>query len=323
MVVATPGGGTVRSGRAGEGAVELLTVVARLLPVVLAITAGVLLRASGTARETDGQFVLRLVFMVCQPALVFLSVSRVVVTPGLAVFVVAPPAMVVVGHVAGRLVGRTQLFTGTQIPVLVIACMMVNSGFVLPFAQALYGTDGVARVALADAVSAVLTFSWAYYTAARGNPAHRGGGLLAGRLLRSPPLYGIAAGLVVNLTGATVPEAVVGVLSPFAATTGVLIALGTGIVLTLPRRDELRRAAVVVGTRLGTGLLVAAALVLGFDLSGVDRVLVLLLGVAPVAFVTVTFSALENLDVRLATATLSLSLLTSLLLSPLVALVAA
>jgi len=39
--------------------------------------------------------------------------------------------------------------------------------------------------------------------------------------------------------------------------------------------------------------------------------------------VTVTFSALENLDVRLATATLSLSLLTSLLLSPVAALVAA
>ncbi len=54
-------------------------------------------------------------------------------------------------------------------------------------------------------------------------------------------------------------------------------------------------------------------------LSGVDRALLLLLAVAPVAFIT--FAALERLDVRLATATLSLSLLASLVLSPVVAFV--
>ena len=43
---------------------------------------GVLPRASGKAKDSDGQFLRRVVFTVCQPALVFLSVSRVVVTPG-------------------------------------------------------------------------------------------------------------------------------------------------------------------------------------------------------------------------------------------------
>jgi predicted permease len=289
--------------------------------VILAIVVGVLVRASGTAGEGEGQFLLRLVFTVCQPALAFLSVSRVEVSPRLAVFAALPAAMATAGYLAGRRVGRTRLFTGTQVSVLVIAGMMVNSGFVLPFAAAVYGGDGVARVALSDAVSAVITFSWAYATAALGNPRHDGGGVLLGRLLRSPPLYGIAAGFVVNLAGLRVPRVLVSVLTPFAATTAVLIALGTGILLTLPRGGELRRAAAVVGTRLGTGLLVAGGGVLLLDLTGADRVLVLLLGVAPVAFVTVTFSALENLDVRLATTTLSLSLLTSLVLSPAVLLV--
>ena len=293
----------------------------RLLPVVLAITGGVLLRASGTAREEDGRFLLRLVFTVCQPALVFLSLSRVIVTPRLVLFAVVVPVMVAVGQVAGRLVGRTPLFTGTQLPVLVIACMMVNSGFALPWAQALFGHEGVARVALSDAVSAMLTFSWAYYTAARGNPEHQGQSLLARRLLRSPPLYGVAAGLTVNLTGTSLPEVVAGALAPFADATTLLIALGTGVLLAPPRGGgERNRATVVVATRLATGLLVSAAFVLLFDLNGADRVLILLLGAAPVAFVTVTFSALEKLDVRLATASLSLSLVASLVLFPAVAL---
>jgi malate permease and related proteins len=289
--------------------------------VVAVVAVGALLRVSGTARDTDGQFLLRVVVTVCQPALVFLSVSRIVVTPGLAVFAVVVPAMAALGSLAGRLVGRGRAFTGTQFPVLLIACMMVNSGFVLPWAQVLFGDDGVARVALADAVSSVVTFSWAYWTAARGNPDRSDGALPVGRLLTSPPLYGVAAGLVVNLTGTTVPGTVVGLLTPVASATTVLIALGTGVLLTLPRRAELAAAATVVGTRLATGLAVSTALVLVLDPPGVDRALLFLLAVAPVAFMTVTFAALEKLDVRMAAAALSLSLLASLLLSPVVAVV--
>ncbi len=77
----------------------------------------------------------------------------------------------------------------------------------------------------------------------------------------------------------------------------------------------------MVGTRLATSLVVSAVLVSALGLSGVDRALLFLLAVAPVAFMTVTFAALESLDVRLATATLSLSLLASLVLSPVVAFV--
>ncbi|MDP9459016.1 MAG: hypothetical protein M3Q22_01780 [Actinomycetota bacterium] len=250
------------------------------MPVLTVLGIGVLLRASGTAKDTDGQFLLRIVFTVCQPALVFLSVSRVVVTPGLVVFGVVVPAMAAVGHVVGRLLGRGPSFTGTQVPVLLLACMMVNSGFVLPWAQALSGNDGVARVALADAVSAVITFSWAYYTAARGNPEPEGVALPVRRLLTSPPLYGVAAGLVVNLTGSVAPGSVAAVLTPLAATT-VLIALGTGVLLTLPRGGLLPKAAAVVGTRLATSLVVSAVLVSALGLSGGDRGLLFLLALAP------------------------------------------
>ncbi len=87
------------------------------MPVLTVLGIGVLLRASGTGKDTDGQFLLRIVFTVCQPALVFLSVSSVVVTPGLVVFGVVVPAMAAVGHVVGRLLGRGPSFTGTQVPV--------------------------------------------------------------------------------------------------------------------------------------------------------------------------------------------------------------
>jgi len=179
----------------------VLTTVLRLLPVVVGMGTGFLLRRLTVASHADGEFVFKLVFYVCLPALMFSSLSTVQVTGQAVVFLLAAPVAVSAGYLVGRIVATKAPFTGTQVPVLLIACMMVNSGFELPFVQALYGAEGVARIAAFDAVNTTLTFTWAYYTAARGNPGHQGGGFLFNRLLRSPPLYGIAAGLLVNTAG--------------------------------------------------------------------------------------------------------------------------
>ena len=74
----------------------------------------------------------------------------------------------------------------------------------------------------------------------------------------------------------------------------------------------------MVATRLVTGVVATTALVLLLGLSGVDRTVLLLLGVAPLIFAGVAFASLENLDVNLATKALSLSLLVSMVLSLLV-----
>jgi predicted permease len=113
--------------------------------------------------------------------------------------------------------------------------------------------------------------------------------------------------------GLELPQTVTDVADTFGSATGVLISLGIGV-LFAPAWTELRRASLVVGTRLGTGLVVGVTIVVLFGLDGADRTIMLLLSVAPLAFVTVTFASLENLDVRLATSALSLSLATSLVL---------
>ena len=285
-----------------------------LLPVLAGVLAGALVRRSGLAGQGDGEFVFRLVIFVCLPTLMFTSLSQVEVTAGLAVFALAAPVSVALGHLAGRAVARTGLYAGTQVPVLLLAGMMINGAFPLPFVQALYGLEGVARVAVFDAVNSALTFTWASWVAARGNPDHSGGGLLWRRLLLSPPLLGIVAGLAVNVADVTVPDPVQQVLTTFGAATGLLIPLGVGLLLS-PVRGQLRRAAGLVGTRLGSALVAGMAVVTVFGLQGADRGTLLLLSVAPLAFSTVAFSSLEKLDVPLATAALSLSLLTSVALS--------
>lgn len=102
------------------------------------------------------------------------------------------------------------------------------------------------------------------------------------RLLRSPPLWGIAAGALVNATGLRLPPAAYEILSTVGGATGVLLSLGIGLLLS-PTREGLSRAAAVVTVRVGTGLVSVLAIVHLFGLQGMDQTTLLLLGVAPVA----------------------------------------
>ena len=52
--------------------------------------------------------------------------------------------------------------------------------------------------------------------------------------------------------------------------------------------------------------------VLVFGLTGTDRTVLLLMGIAPTPFFIVAFATMERLDVRLTVTTLSLSMLLSL-----------
>lgn len=290
-----------------------------LAPVAAGFIAGFVLRSSGVAGPREGDFLFLLNMYVCLPALVFLALSEVEITARLMVFPVAALVMVGLGFLCGNGIVRARGLAPRQAAVVVMGFMIVNSAFALPFAEALYGEAGVARIAAFDAVNTTLVFSAAYAVASRGNPRHRGDSVLLGKVLRTPPLYGIALGLAVNLSGVTVPDAVVGTLAPFGAATPVLIAVGTGI-LFRPVRGQFRRAGRFAIARVLVGLVVGAALVWALDLEGADRGVLLLLSVAPLGFFAVTFASLEHLDVDLAAQTLAVSLLASFGLSMLIGL---
>lgn len=131
----------------------MLTTLVALFPVVAALVVGRLLRRQWLAGPAQGELVFRVVFTVCLPALLFTSIARVIVTPQLVVFALAAPVVVVTGYSAARIVARAPLFTGNQAPVVILAGMMVNAAFALPFVQALHGAEGVARVAVSSTPS--------------------------------------------------------------------------------------------------------------------------------------------------------------------------
>lgn len=291
----------------------MFDTLVKLLPALLGIAAGYTLRRRGVADDRDADFLFALIVNVFLPALAFTSLSRAHLDRSLAVFPVAALLIITSGHLLARLVASRGPFVGTQKTVLVCCCMNVNTGFILPFVQGLYGADGVARIAAFDAVNTTMTFTWTAYIAASGNPrsAGRSSAVMIRRFAKSPPLYGIAAGLAVAALGVAVPSPIADPLAVFGGVTGLLMAVGVGIRFEPPGRD-VGKAALVVATRVASGLGLAALVVLALGLEGADRTVLLLMGVAPTPFFIVPFAVMENLDVRLTVNTLSLAMLASL-----------
>lgn len=285
-----------------------------LLPVIAGFVAGYLLRWTGSASSTDGRFLLLLNLLVCMPALMLRAVSSVPLDRELSVFPLSALLMVSAGRLIGGLTVRRLRF-GREGAILVMSFMVVNSAFALPFVEAVYGAPGVARLAAFDAVNNALVMTWVYAVAARSNPAggQRGGRWL-GFVLRTPPIYAVLTGLLLNATGIGVPAAAGAVVDVFAAASPLLISVGTGILLVSQGRAA-GRAVVVAMARPVVGLCLTALLAMLLRLDGDDLGVLLLLGAAPVGFVVVTFASLERLDAELAAQCLTLSLLVSLALS--------
>lgn len=288
-----------------------------LLPILIGLAAGFLLRRSGLVEHRDGESVFKLVFYVFTPAVTFTSLSTVELNPRLALYPAAALAIIVAGYLGGRTTAARAKLDPVQAAVVVCGCMVVNTAFQLPFVQLVYGAEGVARIAAFDIVNTVATFTVAYLVAARGNPAHTGRPIPLDRLVKNPALYAIAAGLIVNLADLTVPTVIAVPVATIGAATAVVIPIGIGILFN-PLGGELRTAVLMIATRLVSGLAMAGAIVVVFGLSGIDRTVLLLIGAAPLVFASVAFASMEKLDVRLATNALSLSLIVSVCLSVLI-----
>jgi hypothetical protein len=292
-----------------------------MVPVFAGVAAGHVLVRTGVATREHGQFFLVFAFYVCMPALVFDAFLAVEPTWQLATLPLAALLAVVGGYVAGWLVSRALRLPPPRLAVFLMACMIVNTHFTLPFIQARLGAAGVARLMAFDVVNSALVFTWVYAIAVRSNP-DRDHSRLVGKVFTSPPLYGLVAGLVANIADLRPTQLFQLLIDAFAAPTGFLVTIGIGMLLAI-ERSELRVSAWAIATRLATSLLIGVVLVAAFDLTGLERAVLLTLCVAPVGFNTVTFASLENLDLRLAAGTTSLSLAAGLVLVPVVLLAVA
>lgn len=288
-----------------------MSVAAAVGPLVAGLVLGQVLRRAGVGTAEHGRFLLVLNFNVCLPALVFPAVAEARLAPSLLVFPLAAAIMVAVGFLAGSVLARRLSSDPADRALVTTSLMVVNCAFAIPFVGAVYGPAGVLRVAAFDLVHSLLVATAVLGVAVSANPRRPAtAGAVPMALLRTPVLYALVIGIGINLLGWPLPAAVGETLQPFASASLAIVALGSGLVAErVQRRGEVVAVALV---RLVVGLLTALLVSIAFGLEGIDRGVLLMLGVTPLGFVVVTFAGAHHLGTRFATSLLVVTLVISI-----------
>jgi len=196
----------------------------------------------------------------------------------------------------------------------------VNLGlFAYPFAQAVWGVDGLRAIMLFDLpnqiVLLVVSYVAMFVRARDGADSLREVAFAAARRLLNPCMLALAAAFALASTGLGLPSPLGALTAPLVAANAPLALLALGCVLdfSATTRERLCEAAMLLFARFGVSLAVAAgaAAFLSGLLPADTLAVVALAMTAPVPMLTLTYSAELGLDVAQAALLVNSSMLLS------------
>lgn len=296
-------------------------VLIKLAPIFAGFAATFALKKYGLVDPKYGILLLKISLYVTIPALILVSISRVGFTQQLFIFPILSGIILLV-----TLAIMLPLYKRLRLPRITegtfrIAPLTINSGFVLPFLMAVFGSEGVTRVVMFNAGYNPLLLLGVYSIAAAYNPQNKGHKAVLKRLLILPPFWALIAGSLLNVSDTQLPTFIASSLELIGSLTMILMIAALGLLFN-PQRIRFDKTLAVLGLRMGLGLLIGVAIVTMLQLKGIDRAAVLALSAAPIGFNLLTFASVEKLDHEFAASAVSLSLMAALFVTPLILLLA-
>jgi predicted permease len=295
------------------------TVLSRSLPLIGFIVIGFLLKEIGLIHRSDRRSIARLMFATTVPAAVLVSLSRADVKLGSLLVLAACGALIPLAtHLAAiQMTKRVRL--STSVGQGVVLCTLSSSvmTYLAPFFLAVYGTQAFNRAVAFDVGNALVASSYVYYVATRfAHESPPEWHTSAKRVLTVPHFWAVVLAFVVNVTRVSIPAVAMEIAEPIAAANvpvGMLL-LGTFIELRLRAWKPML---LTLALRAGVGWVTAQVLVLLGELTGVERTIVSLAPIiTPVGLVPLIYAAMFDLDTEFPAATLSLSILVAMVLTP-------
>ena len=279
-----------------------------LVAFIILFLGAALLRAFNVLNRSHAERLASLVFSISLPSTILVSLDSIEFAPTawklpLAASLVTLPMLLVTWQVADLL----QLPRATRGGVLLGTGCINSIYFAYPVVLATLGKAGLAQAILFDLGQTTLTLTLLYAVALwhGASPAH--GGSVMRRFLTAPPLWALAAILVVKLFGWRLPDLLVEFLQPLHLTTTPLASLVLGLSITVTGRSTLGLAALGVVLRMAGGVLLGVAAAGILDLQRLERVVVIVVAGMPSAVTAVIFAAEAGLDEELVASIVALS----------------
>lgn len=289
-----------------------------LIAFILIFLTGALLRSLNALNKSHAERLASMVFSISLPATILVSLDGVPFAPTawklpVAAGLVTLP-MVLIAFQLARLLRLPRPTQGG----FLLATGCINSiYFAYPVILATLGDAGLAQAVLFDLGQTTLTLTVLYALAVwHGAQTSRSHSALV-RFLSSPPLWALACILTLKLLELRLPPWLRELLMPLHLTTTPLASLVLGLSISFSAvRGTLSLAALGVMVRMGGGLLLGFAVAYLLDLTGVERVVVILVAGMPSAVTAVIFAAETGLNEDLVASIVALSICFGVALLP-------
>lgn len=290
-------------------------ILFKIIPVILILILGYVLKRLNILKKEDGDLFLKLVFYIAAPALIVLSIAKINLQTSFVFLPLAAAVIVFVISFIAFMVGKWLKLSKATFGTFLIGSTIMNIGFALPFFIAAYGDEGLARVSLFDFGNGLLTFTFVYFLACKYGTNSGDKRAMAKKLLVSPPIWALLIGLGLNLTQLSLPVLAGSFLQLVGGLTVPLIMLALGVYFS-PKIVNAAPVFLAAFIRMICGLAVGFIVVRLFQLEGLNRLIVLIGAAAPVGYNTLTFSSLENLDREFAASLISFSIFVGIIFLP-------
>jgi len=318
----------------------------RLLPTISIFFIGLGFRYLKLLSDTTGHDLLRLVFYLFLPALVFSSIIKtdlfiemayvplipiipILLTYIIITFILKSFPLILdrrdgiyavrhSNHTDGiNAVPTTKAIAG----VIYIASMIANTGFMIPFLGAAFGDDGYARAIVYDIGNSFFIFTVIYYVAVKhGDSQTLNKTMIVKKFLFMPPLWAFIAGIIIKLNSMELPSVILNLTDIVSAPTIPVIMLALGL-LFAPKMQYLSKALLCISVRMIGGLVIGLCITWLIPMSPLSKIVVIASSAAPCGYNTLIFASMENLDQNIAATIVSLSILVAVIFIPLVILV--
>jgi predicted permease len=279
---------------------------------------GALFRSFAVLTKTHAERLATFVFSISLPATILLSLDRVSFAPTawklpLAACLVTLPLVCCSWQLARLL----QLPRTTQGGFLLATGSINSVYFAYPVVLATLGDEGLAQAILFDVGQTTLTLTVLYGLAVWYGARSSTPGSAMVRFVSSPPLWALCGILTLKLLGLHLPSWLRDGLMPLHFTTTPLASLVLGLSISFEAvRRTLMLALSGVAVRMGGGLLLGFASSFLLNLTGIERVVVILVAGMPSAVTAVIFASETCLDEDLVASIVALSICLGVLILP-------
>ena len=296
----------------------MLEPILKILPIIILFIIGFILKYLNLFKKEDADTFLKLNFYIAIPALIIISITKIQLQKQFILFPIIAILIILATYFISKLALKYLKLDNNSAAVFLIATMIMNLGFAVPFVLAFYGEEGIARLSLIDIGNAFMTFTFVYFIACKNNPQNKT--KMLKKIIFSPPLIAVIIAIILNIAKAKIPETATSFLQIIGYMSIPLIMLSLGIYFS-PKLMNPKVIASAIAIRMLFGFLLGYIIIKLFNIQGLNSIIILIAASAPIGYNTVTFSSLEKLDIELAATLVSYSIIIGLIIIPILLLI--